>query len=114
MSISLSLLVLRARNVELTRDFYEALGLQFQLEQHGSGPSHYASQMGDLVLEIYPLLPDQTEVNDSVMLGFQVESLDLIPGISGDKDRIKTTPDGERFCMVQDPDGHKVRLTEIS
>lgn len=39
---SLSLLVLRAADVERTRGFYEALGLVFTREQHGSGPVHSA------------------------------------------------------------------------
>ncbi len=41
--MKLSLLVLRCRNIEKTKQFYEKLGLVFQKEQHNKDPLHYAS-----------------------------------------------------------------------
>ena len=41
-------------DIEKLKIFLESFGIVFQQEQHGSGPVHYASQVGDKVLEIYP------------------------------------------------------------
>ncbi|RYZ81220.1 MAG: glyoxalase/bleomycin resistance/extradiol dioxygenase family protein [Proteobacteria bacterium] len=112
MNTTLSLLVLRAQNPEVTRDFYSALGLTFEQEQHGSGPLHYAAQSENFVLEIYPLASGQTEITDSVQLGFQVKSLEKTVKTLGTAERIKTTGQWGPFCVLQDPDGRKVRLTE--
>jgi len=38
--LSISLVVLRCGDVATTRRFYEALGLVFQAERHGSAPEH--------------------------------------------------------------------------
>ena len=51
---SLSLLVVRSSRLEASLAFYRALGLSFVEEQHGSGPIHYSTRLGDTVLEIYP------------------------------------------------------------
>ncbi|BCM93377.1 hypothetical protein IAD21_05268 [Abditibacteriota bacterium] len=113
MSPLLSLLVLRSRAIEVTRDFYSALGLHFEQEQHGSGPLHYAAQVEGTVLEIYPLKPGQTEADDTTMLGFQVSSLEEVIGKLAVEADIKPSPWG-RFCSVKDPDGRTVRLTETT
>jgi hypothetical protein len=55
--VSLRLLVLKTPQVDRLRAFYQALGVELAEEQHGSGPVHYAGQVGDTVLEVYPL-PD--------------------------------------------------------
>lgn len=47
-------LVLRASNLEASRNFYEQLGLDFTAEQHGGGPVHYATASTSTVLELYP------------------------------------------------------------
>jgi hypothetical protein len=37
------------------RTFYAGLGIDFRLEQHGSGPEHYAATLEDgTVFELYP------------------------------------------------------------
>ncbi len=105
-----SLLVLRARDIETTASFYRALGLEFISEQHGSGPQHFACQRDEFVLEIYPLKANQSEVSDSLMLGFRVESLEKTLERLKSNDEIKTVT--TRFCNVRDPDGRTVRLEE--
>ena len=47
-------LVLRAKDLEQMRVFLEGMGLKFLQEQHGTGPIHYACQVGQQVLELYP------------------------------------------------------------
>jgi hypothetical protein len=51
---NLCLLVLRSPRPERLREFLCVLGLEFVTEQHGTGPVHYATRLGGLVLEIYP------------------------------------------------------------
>lgn len=108
--MALSLLVIRARDIETTAAFYRALGLDFTSEQHGQGPQHFASEQNDFVLEIYPLKASQSEVNDSIMLGFRVESLEAALESIQSEAEIKTGD--ARFCIVRDPDGRTVRLEE--
>ncbi|RYX84382.1 glyoxalase/bleomycin resistance/extradiol dioxygenase family protein [bacterium] len=110
---SLSLLVLRSASLEAVSDFYSAFGFDFRQEQHGSGPLHYAAEVGGLVLEIYPLKAGQTEADDSTMLGFEVESLSGLLMELEIKAEIKSSELG-RFCSVKDPDGRTVRLTEAT
>lgn len=110
MKTTLSLLVLRARDIETTVAWYRALGLGFSSEQHGQGPRHFACEHNGFVLEIYPLKAGQSELSDSILLGFEVESLEEALDTLHLSAEIKT---GEsRFCSVLDPDGRTVRLQE--
>lgn len=45
--VSFTLLVLKSRQVDRVRSFYEALGIAFTEEQHGSGPRHHAGRVAD-------------------------------------------------------------------
>jgi hypothetical protein len=111
--ISLSLIVLRTTRMESLRVFYDAIGLTFVEEQHGTGPIHYACELDGVVIELYPTVLTET---DSTMLGFNVESLDivlanlqaagLLPDLPAD-----TAEKGE--YTFQDPDGRRVQLTEV-
>src|SRR5690242_13978481 len=60
---NLNLLVLRCRDVERAKSFYELFGMAFTKEQHGNGPVHYSSVDDDGTFELYPAegtQPDQT------------------------------------------------------
>jgi hypothetical protein len=46
--------VLRCADLDATRIFYEALGLEFMEERHGRGPRHLSTRLGEAVLELYP------------------------------------------------------------
>ena len=46
--------LLRTHDMQAAKTLFEALGLTFVQEQHGSGPVHYACEVGDTVFEIYP------------------------------------------------------------
>jgi len=110
MNSYINLLVLRARDLETTADFYRALGFEFSSEQHERGSVHLACERDGFVLEIYPLKPKQEEVTDSIMLGLRVESLEAALESLGVSVEIKM---GEaRFCTLRDPDGRTVRLEE--
>ena len=58
--VSLTLLVLKTRQVEQVRLFYQALGIELAEERHGEGPVHFAGRVGDVVIEVYPLADDGT------------------------------------------------------
>jgi lactoylglutathione lyase len=75
--VALSLVVIRAADIERAASFYTALGLELHRESHGNGPEHYVAEMAGLVFEIYPLAggkPPTTEVR----LGFRVADVDAV------------------------------------
>jgi catechol 2,3-dioxygenase-like lactoylglutathione lyase family enzyme len=116
MTPTLSLIVLRAADLEATRAFYAALGLPLAEEKHGDGPTHYSCDLGGTVLEVYPgtagTAPPRS-AGGAVMLGFRVASLDealarlAAPVASGPR----PGPWGRR-AVVLDPDGRAVELSE--
>jgi len=104
--MKLNLLVLRCKEIETSKNFYEKLGLKFIKEQHGKGAVHYATYVGEVVLELYPL-QDGFEIEQS-RLGFTVAKSFLV----NMKDDIisKYEFDGQYVFVLQDPDGRKVEL----
>ena len=115
MPLDLNLLVLRCRDVELTRHFYEKLGLIFAEERHGSGPRHYAWEKDGFVLELYQATAGQ--LPDNVRLGF---STPVLADVSG---AIRHNPEvtmlkppyatADRLVLLlQDPDGRKVEVSQ--
>lgn len=112
---SLSLLVIRARDIERTRQFYELLGLQFTSEKHGSGPVHFAATLpGGTVFEIYPSRSDRPAAG--VRLGFRVQdpaaaiSCVVMAGLTSSSRR--NSGAGAQF--IDDPDGNVVELTVLA
>jgi lactoylglutathione lyase len=69
---ALRLLVLRTKQLERLRDFFQLLGVSFVAERHGNGPLHYAGELGGVVLELYPLAPDVHAEDPLTRLGFSV------------------------------------------
>jgi hypothetical protein len=57
----MSVLVLKVEDVESTKGHFEALGLVFVAERHGTGPAHWACEVDGTVLEIYPVGRDGLE-----------------------------------------------------
>lgn len=115
MSLALNLLVLRCKELERTRQFYEHLGLVFIQEQHGKGPVHYASEMAGLVLELYPATEKQ--LPDKTRLGFTTSQLgELADDISRSPEIVILKPlvqQADRLVIVlQDPDGRTVEISQ--
>lgn len=114
-----SLIVLRAADLDASLAFYQALGLTFQEEQHGRGPLHYSTQCGSLVLEIYPGKPGAAPPRlaaGATMLGFAVSDLgEALARVSGLGAKIITplqeTEWGLR-AVAADPDGRAVELSQ--
>jgi lactoylglutathione lyase len=114
--VSLILLVLKTRQVEQLRLFYQVLGINLIEEQHGTGPIHFAGRVGDTVLEVYPLAGDSTPVAAAPRLGFAVENLaEVVRKLQDIGSTIVTPPKASAEGMqavVKDPDGRAVELMQ--
>jgi lactoylglutathione lyase len=113
--VVMNLVVLYVKDLERSRRFYEALGLEFVHEQHGDGPAHYACAMSDLVLELYPARAGIAPGGRAaVSLGFRVSSiptvLEQIHPLS-DVLGMPTANPNTVPLRLKDPDGHVVFVT---
>lgn len=111
----LSLVVMRAHDVDRLASFYEALGLHFTRHRHGKGPEHVSATIGETVFEIYPA-NGANESTVSTRLGFSVPSLTNALGqLRGRHATVLTEPSDTPFgrrAVVRDFEGHKVELYE--
>lgn len=107
--MKLNLLVIRCRNIEASREFYEKLGLTFVREKHGNGVEHYSSWIADLVFELYPLKPDETPCN--TRLGFSVEHLEQL--IRDIQPYGQYEFNGKIIYILLDPDDRKIEIQSI-
>ena len=107
----LNLVVIRARDIQVAKTFYELIGLQFELHRHGNGPEHFACEWESRVFEIYPTQESSAETR----IGFAVDAVDSITRSLRDAgheilSEPRDSPWGRR-AVVRDPDGHCVELT---
>ena len=98
MNPSLSLLVLRCRDIEVSKSFYEKLGIRFSKEKHGTGPEHFAAEFDGFVFELYPL--KQGLQIDHSRMGFSFENQPTSFGISK-----------SNHTIIQNPDGRKIEIS---
>jgi hypothetical protein len=114
-NVDLNLVVVYSRDLESARDFYRCLGMTFKLERHGSGPEHYAAELGAAVFEIYPCRGESPV--PATRLGFRVSSLDhVLDSLRRKNVKVHSGPRDSpwgRRAIVEDPDGNKVELTQI-
>ncbi len=112
--VSLRLLVLKTRQLDRLRAFYRALGVELAEEKHGGGPVHYAGQVGEAVLEIYPLPDESNTADTTTRLGFAVEKLtEVIQALRDAGAVIQSEPRQTAWglqAIVRDPDGRTVEL----
>ncbi len=115
----ISLLVIKTNQLEKQKQFYETLGLVFQKEKHGKGPTHFSTVLKNknMVFEIYPLPKSQTIPDVTTRLGFRVDNLEktvaAILKIGGElKNEIRETEFGT-FAVVKDFDGRSVEVILI-
>jgi len=113
--ITLNLIVLRSSDIKRAADFYTRLGLHFTRHQHGTGPEHFAAELGGAVIELYPLAPNAPSTLGT-RIGFAIGSLDETLAAIRDYPQAVISPpkDSEwgRRAVVADPDGHRVELLE--
>lgn len=114
--ISLTLLVLKTRQVEQLRVLYQTLGVDLVEEKHGKGPVHFAGRARDVVIEVYPLPDDGSPVDSSTRLGLAVENVvEVISALERIGTSIVTPPKETTWglqAVVKDPDGRSVELTQ--
>jgi lactoylglutathione lyase len=118
-SPTLSLMVLRTSEIAASLAFYRALGFVLAEEKHGSGPTHYSTQIGSCVMEIYPGEPAELlnrKASGAVMLGFAVSSVDeAVEAVKSLGAQIVTAPTDSpwgRRAVVTDPNGRSIELNE--
>lgn len=103
--ITCNLIVLRCADIDVTRDFYESLGLVFVQEQHhANSPIHFSTQVHDLVIELYPATASKPV--DSCRLGFSINDWQLA-------NQFGKTPmlrESNYFFTLTDPDGRVVEI----
>ncbi len=106
-------ITLFANDMNETAKVYQAIGLSFVQEQHGSGPIHLAHEKDGFVLEIYQKHQPQS---DAVMLGFDVENLPVVQGsiaeTAGTVVKDTARIDGTRRMIIADPEGRQIYLQE--
>lgn len=106
--MKISLLVIRCQNIELSKRFYESLGLSFVKETHGNGPTHYACEHDGFVFELYPNKGKPPQ--DKNRLGFKVSNL---KNIAEHVNITSTYQQGSSTIYVlTDPDGRNVEISE--
>jgi len=112
MTPSITLLVLRCNDIQVSKAFYERFGFTFIKEQHGKGPVHYSTQTNGIVLELYPGNP--TEKTDNIRLGFSCASLAQLESV--DKHPIPVndfqSENNTHIIVVTDPDGRRIELIQ--
>lgn len=111
--------VLYAADIDVTRQFYETVGLAFVEERHDEGPVHYACDFQGIVLEIYPLKPGASaKPCTTVALIFQIDGFDgaleglKAMGMKPGAVTVYAEGRGLRAVSVRDPEGLLVRLFE--
>jgi len=116
--VQINLVVIKTDKIEAQKSFYSALGIEFDYHRHGTGPFHYASKGMQPVLELYPLPKGVEQPDQTTRLGFGVTSLDqLINELTLLHVKIIKAPRHSEWgysAVVEDFDGRKIELTEIS
>ena len=111
----LSLVVIRAQDLDRLARFYEALGCHFTKHRHGKGPEHLSCLLGETVFEIYPA-GAANESTVATRLGFSVPSLhNALDQLRGLQATVLIEPANTEFgfrAVVKDFEGHKVELYE--
>jgi lactoylglutathione lyase len=111
---TLKLLVLKTGQVEELRTFYGMIGVPLLQEQHGGGPVHYAGQIGDAILEVYPLPNGAKAADATTRLGFTVDELAKTVAALKNAGAVVMRESRETewgLCAsIRDPDGRTIQL----
>jgi lactoylglutathione lyase len=108
----LDYLVLRCADLKRSRRFYEAIGLRFEEQQHGQGPVHLSANVGEMVLELYPL---STKSTAGLRFGIRVPSVASVLKALAQVEAtaiVRVREEAPKTALLRDPDGHDVELAE--
>jgi len=112
--VTLSLIVLKTRQLDTLRKFYTSLGINLIEEKHGKGPVHYAGRIDDTVMEVYSLSEKDTQPDATTRLGFTVEKLEeVMEALKLLGTCIVTEPQVTEWgyrAVVKDPDGRVIEI----
>ena len=104
----ISLLVIRCKDLEASKSFYQSLGLNFVKEQHSGGPVHYSCEQDGCVFELYPNKGESPQ--DNSRLGFKVSNISVILGQFSVVESYEFA--GNTIRVITDPDGRKIEISE--
>lgn len=114
----LNLIVLKTSSPDDLAKFYELLGINFLKHRHDTGPLHYASEMDDLVFEIYPLSKGKKNADNTLRLGFNVEHLiktvEKIKSSGGKVIQEAVLTQWGYTAIIEDIDGRKIELKQVT
>lgn len=97
----IALVVLRSLDPDRLSKFYTSIGIPMVVEQHGSGPRHFAADFGTGVIEIYPSKQAQ-----KTTFGLAVSSPEAFLS-----NWVSAGGTSSASGMAIDPDGNTVHLT---
>lgn len=112
--------VIKAKRLDRTRLFYEALGYVLIEEQHGDGPIHYSIDFGGCVYEFYPSKSGSTVTpSKSDFWIVDVRRFDDVLHIANELDLEHEpvtfyNPERKlRSAIFEDPDGRRILVREV-
>lgn len=112
--MDIRLLVLRTYDMKKLVDFYNLLGLTFDYHKHGNSPYHYSANIGQTVLEIYPLSKNQIMPDKNLRLGFGIDNFENVIAKLKEMQVLfaleSTQTDFGFMAIVSDPDERKIEL----
>ncbi len=110
----INLIVIRTNKPKELSEFYEQIGMKFEYHQHVKGTWHYSTEIGETVFEIYPLMKNQENSDNSLRLGFTIENLnETIENLRKENVEIVREPKESEwgyFAIIKDLDGRKIEL----
>ena len=112
----INFLTIYSRKLEECREFYTTLlGRPLTQEQHGTGPVHYSTQIGDAIIEFYPTRGEATKLRIGVLVDSLEETLSRMR--YGYKTEIPTnsseTKESKRKkIIIPDPEKRLVEVQE--
>ena len=106
---------LDSSSVDITRSFYERLGLNFSSEQHGDrGLPHFSTIVQDFAVEVYPTIKALPSA-DRLFIGFEVDDPvplgdELIERFGGVRVEPPIPVTHSGIVTLRDPNGLLIRL----
>jgi predicted enzyme related to lactoylglutathione lyase len=116
--MTLKLIVIRTKELERLAKFYEVLGLSLQYHKHGPSPYHYSGNLGETVLELYPLAKTQDEPDKHFRIGIGIKNFEVIVNnLKENGTPFFQDPMDTEFglmAIVADPDNRKVEIYKVT